>query len=841
MPTGAGRYRIEHLMVLLLVLLGTLLMLRSETIESISRDLFDWMQAPLARPALDQVAVVRFDWRLENPARKRIQYAELIDLLAGAGVAALVLDAPLSDPARDDPASDRRLESAIVAAGNVFLPVRIARPGSTAPLQEIVPYAPFVRAAAGLGHADLAIDPDGVVRGLYLRAGVGEAWWPHQSLAVAEFLHPDTLAAYPAREPEAGAGPEVRQYYRMLSFAAMPSLMVVSAESLLRGEMDPTSLAGRVVFVGDGRLASTPIGLARSEPAPLPEALALVYAHLRADGLVTPLAEQLVWLLSLLLALLTPLLLPRVSPRRALLLVAGMLLLVLAVGIVLLSAARLWLPLGAPLGAVLLAYPLWSWRRLEYSLAYLRSTVDGMADTDGLSRRLLSPTVVQDMTGMLEHVLPVTAWRLVRFPEQVVTSGGERLPAHAWQGRRAAHYDFSMLGQRYELVLVWDEETPSPALQSWARAMVARCAVSDASERGGDVMDRYIARVREQTEQEQALKAFFESTLASLRDGVLIADACGRLLYLNRRAADWLHLDVNARPAPQLLQLADRLRVQSTSQDWAGILRCAMREGRCRVEAQLVGGAELYLDVQRTAAGVLPGEVLIITLRDVSDLKQALRGRSEVADLLSHDLRSPLLSVLALCETRRQAPLNADEKAFADQIDASTRRGLDIADQFLMLLRAESLTARQMSFVDMLAVTEEAIESLRVAAREAGQRLLLEYQASEEIWVNGHSELLEKALVNLLRDALKRAGEGGRVRATLRRDGRRVLCRVEDNGPGLSARACAALMDRQGLDVRLRLVFAVCDRHGGTLDIDPLAGAGTAFTLSVPAVEPESV
>lgn len=836
----ASRYRFESLAVILLVLLGTALMLRSDTFDDLSLALHDRLLPLVPEPSLDQVAVVSFHWRLQSPAERRRSYARLLKRLDEAGARAVVLDAPLDDAVRDEPEIDRLLEQAIDDSGRVFLPVRIMRNGVDAPLQEVVPYHAFARAAAGLGHADFAEAEDGLIRGLHLRAGVGEAWWPHLALALLDALEPGQLSAFPALDAKPGQGPEVRQHYRGLSFAPLKRLLRVDADALLNGdEASLTQLADRVVFVGDGQRATAALPLAGARPGSSSEALAIAFATLSEDMLIRPMDSQGTWVLTLLLALLMPLSLLRLTPRLSLLLLPLMLVSVLLLGWFLLSVPRLWLPLAPLLGSILLAYPLWAWRRLEYSLGYLRSAMASDSGQRSLDRRLLLPAPIQSLVDMVDRVLPLSGWRLVKLPDTLVTSGGERLPEHAWQGRRARQYGFVIHRERYELVLVWRDENISLALDAWVRAMVQRCAVSDLPVPTAGAIDDYLVQVGDQARRERALGSFFEATLTSLADGVVISDACGNLIYANERAVGWLGLDLEKPASRHVLQLAGRLQIGLPRRDWPALLRCAMTEGRCSVECRLEGGPELYLDILRTRAGDAPGEVLIITLRDVAELKTALRGRSQVVDLLSHDLRSPMVSLQALCEKRRQEQPGLDERRFIDEIENSTRRSLEIAEQFLQLLRADALPAEQLVLLDMLAVAEAALERASQRAAERGVRLRFDYNRGDEVWVQGNSPLLEQAVVNLLDLALRRSAEGGRVTLALQRQGQRVICQISDHAPGLDEPTRLRWQQGEGVEVALRLVHSVLERHGGALEVISDRQRGNRLSLQLPAVNPE--
>jgi hypothetical protein len=102
-------------------------------------------------------------------------------------------------------------------------------------LIEVLPYSPFARAAAGLGHVDLELDTDGVARSVYMRSGIGQAWWPHitQTLLVQEGILSEQV--FPADKGEEFSGlANVRRYHRYIPFVSGPnSYPQVSAVELL--------------------------------------------------------------------------------------------------------------------------------------------------------------------------------------------------------------------------------------------------------------------------------------------------------------------------------------------------------------------------------------------------------------------------------------------------------------------------------------------------------------------------------------------------------------------------------------------------------------------------------
>ena len=151
-----------------------------------------------------------------------------------------------------------------------------------------------------------------------------------------------------------------------------------------------------------------------------------IFDALRRGQLIQGLSPVPTLLLGVLLALITPLLLPLVLPRWSIPLVLASLGLTLAVCYGLLALFGLWFAPAAALLSAIVAYPLWTWRRLEYSMAYMRNALARLAEYSDLNRRLTEPAPMSRMLRMLDQVLPVRAWRL-QTQGGAPVSGGEQL------------------------------------------------------------------------------------------------------------------------------------------------------------------------------------------------------------------------------------------------------------------------------------------------------------------------------------------------------------------------------------------------------------------------------
>lgn len=854
------RYLAEHASVLCLVVALCALLTISGALSFVDRFIYDNLLHALPDEPSGDVVIVGIDeYSLREVGRwpwdRRI-HAQLINRLTEMGARAVLVDLILSEPDRNDPASDQALVDAMAANGHVYLPVHVEQLRAGGQLIEVLPHAPFARAAAGLGHVDLELDDDGVARSVYMRSGIGQAWWPHitQTLLLQEGEFSEQR--FPADKGEEFSGlANVRRYHRYIPFVSGPnSYPQVSAVELLEGVIPEPLIRDKIVLIG-----ATAAGLGDMLPTPMAnqgelmagvEINANLLDALRHDRLIRDIATPAALVLGAVLALLAPLLLPYALPRWSMPLVVGVMALCLLVSLVVLILLRVWFPPSPAMAAALMAYPLWTWRRLEYSLSYMRNALERLAEYSELNQRLTRPASLTQLARMLDQVLPVRAWRLLGGEKPL--HGGEQLAAEHWRGPLARQYRFHQGGRHYELDLVWPEAVQADTYDYWVRAMLVRTR-SRARDMGSryEVLEKHIDKLRREEERQEALTRFFQATLAQIREGVVIADACGMVVFANPQAALLLGVDLDTLDGGlvQIIELGRELELRE--QGWNELLTQTLSEGRTQLECRNRQGTDLYLDMLLVHAGDNPGRMMILSFKDISEVKEAMRARSEMLDFLSHDLRSPMVSVLALAEKMRQGGDQENLDTFLDNVQHYAQRNLNIAEQFLQLARVEAVESVEMNAQDMLGVVESAIDLVQAQAQQRDITLRFDYDPHQEVWVLGNNELLERLVVNLLTNAIKYSHDSSSVDVRLYARDQQVCCEVQDRGVGIPEEFQQHLFRRfsrastsggartRGAGMGLRFVKVVTERHGGDIEVRSRVNEGSCFTLCLPRVQME--
>ncbi len=368
-----------------------------------------------------------------------------------------------------------------------------------------------------------------------------------------------------------------------------------------------------------------------------------------------------------------------------------------------------------------------------------------------------------------------------------------------------------------------------PALPGGASDRLADC----------DPWQRRVAALRDAAQARRRARRFLSAALDSLPVGVLVADSSQRVVLANARAVELI--GGNQRPVvneplaevlrglhlPAQLNLATLLDSVRVS-----ILPRQIEVARDQDHPLLLGVA-----ATEDERGQLAG--LVVSLSDVAELRRAQRLREQTMRFLSHDLRSPLMSIISMIDVM-QEPDGQDVFDLA-KIQQTARRALNLADDVMRLARAEALDPQRFRGVDLAVLGWQAVEEVEALGRARGIEVRFHTpHAAGSAYVQGDAELLRRALINLLNNAVRHSPDQGQVRLELAGDGGVWLLTVADQGPGIPTEqisklfsAYSALGDRraEGTGLGLVIVKTVVERHGGSVSVETAAGAGARFVI----------
>jgi signal transduction histidine kinase len=262
-----------------------------------------------------------------------------------------------------------------------------------------------------------------------------------------------------------------------------------------------------------------------------------------------------------------------------------------------------------------------------------------------------------------------------------------------------------------------------------------------------------------------------------------------------------------------------------------GILRALERlRGRERVARADAEQAQMQLALQN------------------DQLVEADRLKDEFVALISHDLRTPLTSIIGYVELTLEddgPPLDDERRSYLQVVSRSSERLLRLVDDLLFVARLQAgRLVLERSELDLCVIAEQAAEEAR--PRAEGKQITLEFSGGSPVTLHADKGRLFQLLDNLISNAIKFTPEGGKilVRATGGDTG--AVLEVSDTGIGLGPGEANLVFDRffrssrvvaqqvPGTGLGLFIARAIVEAHDGTIAVSSREDGGTTFRVELP-------
>ncbi|MBI5671508.1 MAG: PAS domain-containing protein [Chloroflexi bacterium] len=329
------------------------------------------------------------------------------------------------------------------------------------------------------------------------------------------------------------------------------------------------------------------------------------------------------------------------------------------------------------------------------------------------------------------------------------------------------------------------------------------------------------------------------SLLRSITDPLLVMDNQRRVRLMNPAAEavfNCTQAQVNGLPVTDVVQSEALVAFIETGK---GLNEWVSQENRT-----FVPRLEAVLDEVGQTEG------WILSLRDITHFKKLNRNQNEFTRIVAHDLRSPLTAMqgfASMLQLGLVGELNEKQRHFVDKILSGITQMTALVDNIQDAGRYDPETGfyeLNRSPVELGEMVRKIVDNHLVPAeKELSIRVNV---ASDVPVINADANMLERAIINLVDNAIKYTPGGGSVEVGVQRQNNQVVVMVKDSGLGISPEHQKQLFERhvriprqehkkiKGSGLGLFIVRSVAQRHGGNAWVESREGQGSTFYLSVP-------
>jgi signal transduction histidine kinase len=232
----------------------------------------------------------------------------------------------------------------------------------------------------------------------------------------------------------------------------------------------------------------------------------------------------------------------------------------------------------------------------------------------------------------------------------------------------------------------------------------------------------------------------------------------------------------------------------------------------------------------------------------VAELKSLDAAKTSFLASASHDLRSPLTSIIGYVEILAdpgEGPVLPTQARMLEAVDRNARRLMTLIENMLTTAKIEmgGFTTRRRR-VDLAGLVTAAADVIRPAAAAGGLDLEVTCPPGG-LFVDGDADQLDRVVVNLLSNAVKYTPKGGKVAAALACEGDSAVLTVADTGIGIPAKDQPALFTRffraanavawavPGSGLGMSIARTIVANHEGDISVESAEGKGTTVTVRI--------
>ena len=323
----------------------------------------------------------------------------------------------------------------------------------------------------------------------------------------------------------------------------------------------------------------------------------------------------------------------------------------------------------------------------------------------------------------------------------------------------------------------------------------------------------------------------FEQITGNMKEALVLLDSSGRILSINPAARMLFGAGITC--------IGEDFLTIDRKQNMRLALQTAREQGSADFRAR-ENGREYQFDLSRIDSDGNHHGMVILAF-DITEQVNAEKNRQEFTANVSHELKTPLQSIIGSAELMENGIVKAeDAPRFVGRIRKEASRLVTLIDDIIRLSQLDDGTDMPHEEVSLKVLSEEVCETLADAAKLKGVSLEI---IGEDGVVNGVRRLLYEVVYNLCDNAIKYNQPGGRVKVTVAQKSGEVLLSVQDTGIGISPEHQEKVFERfyrvdkshsrqsGGTGLGLSIVKHAVQYHHGRIILESEQNKGTTVSV----------
>ena len=334
-----------------------------------------------------------------------------------------------------------------------------------------------------------------------------------------------------------------------------------------------------------------------------------------------------------------------------------------------------------------------------------------------------------------------------------------------------------------------------------------------------------------------------EELLSSMQDGIISLDNKMKVLSINNIAKEYLHIETEDIIGEKVTSIIRQKKVTSF------IKKVKKKKGKTQDEIVIKTNKKRTIIFNGTP--LIKGKIvsgILITMTDVTFQKQLERLRQDFVANVSHELKTPITSMLGYMEIIQSSDIKDDKKyEFYGKVLNQTNRMNDIIDDLLRLSKIESQeedSSIELVSMEIKPILEGSVDDVLDKAQKNNNRILI---YCDDIRASVDAQLLREAIANLLENSIKYGDSGRDIKIIAEADSQ-VLIHIENSGKRIPEKHRDKVFQRfyrvdksrdrkaGGTGLGLAIVKHIALVHGGEVFVSDSKKNKCRFTLSLPKI-----